>query len=77
VIDDPSRLRLTRKTETLTRIFPTLDLSIEEKSSGRWWKNPRSDCADRTPEPPRRTMNSGHEDNNPEWIKIVVSAIFT
>ncbi len=31
VIDDPSMLRLIRKTAVLTRIFPTLDLSIAEK----------------------------------------------
>ncbi len=30
VIGDPSVLRLIRKAETLVRIFPTLDLSIEE-----------------------------------------------
>jgi hypothetical protein len=31
----PSRLRLIRKSAVLTRIFPTLDLSIEEKASWR------------------------------------------
>jgi hypothetical protein len=43
-------LRLIRKVEVLTRIFPTLDLIIEEKAVWRWWKNPRSDSEDRTPE---------------------------
>jgi hypothetical protein len=33
VIDTPSRLRLIRKTTTLARIFPTLDLSIEAKAA--------------------------------------------
>jgi hypothetical protein len=36
VIDTPSRLRLIRKTVALARIFPTLDLIIEEKVA--WWK---------------------------------------
>jgi hypothetical protein len=34
VIGDPSRLRLISKTEGLSRIFPTLDLNIEEKPCG-------------------------------------------
>jgi hypothetical protein len=34
-VDDPSRLRLIRKSAVLVRIFPTLDLSIEEKAL--WW----------------------------------------
>jgi hypothetical protein len=50
VIDDPSVLRLIRKAEALARIFPTLDLSIEEKATRRWWKNTRSDYEDITPE---------------------------
>jgi hypothetical protein len=32
VIGDPSMLRLIRKAAALARIFPTLDLSIEEKA---------------------------------------------
>jgi hypothetical protein len=36
VIDDPSRLRLIRKDTDLVRIFPTLDLRIEEKTV-RWY----------------------------------------
>jgi hypothetical protein len=35
VIGDPSRLRLIRKVSVLARIFPTLDLSIEEKAVRR------------------------------------------
>jgi hypothetical protein len=34
-IGDPSRLRLIRKTTALSRIFPTLDLNIEEKAARR------------------------------------------
>jgi hypothetical protein len=34
VIDDPSMLRLIRKAEALARMFPTVDLSIEEKARG-------------------------------------------
>jgi hypothetical protein len=34
-IGAPSRLRLIRKAAALARIFPTLDLRIEEKGSGR------------------------------------------
>ncbi len=61
MIGVPSRLRLIRKTTTSERIFPTLDLNIEEKTSRRCWKNPRSDCDDRTPETTRRTRNNGLE----------------
>jgi hypothetical protein len=35
VIGDPSVLRLIRKAEALARIFPTLDLIIEEKAARR------------------------------------------
>ncbi len=35
VIDTPSRLRLIRKAAALVRIFPTLDLNIEEKAARR------------------------------------------
>ena len=34
-IGTPSRLRLIRKTTSLERIFPTLDLTIEEKTARR------------------------------------------
>jgi hypothetical protein len=44
-IGDPSRLRLIRKAAALARIFPTLDLSTEEKAARRSWKSPRSVCA--------------------------------
>ncbi len=35
VIDTPSKLNVTRKVADLTRIFPTLDLNIEEKAECR------------------------------------------
>ncbi len=35
VIDTPSKLSVTRKVVTLSRIFPTLDLTIEEEAA--WW----------------------------------------
>ncbi len=50
MIGATSRLRLIRKDVAMARIFPTLDLIIEEKVARRRWKNPRSDCVDRTPE---------------------------
>ncbi len=47
MIGAPSKLRFTRKAEALAMIFPTLDLSIEEKAARRKWKNPpKFDCAD-------------------------------
>ncbi len=46
-IGSPSKLRFTRKAEALPMIFPTLDLSKEEKSARRKWKYeaPKFDCA--------------------------------
>jgi hypothetical protein len=44
IINKQTILRFIRKTATLTRIFPTLDLRMEEKTVWRSWKNPRSDC---------------------------------
>jgi hypothetical protein len=49
-IGTPSKLRFTHKTETLARMFPHLDFSIDENTARRKWKNPRSWCADWTPE---------------------------
>ncbi len=48
MIDAPSRFRLIRKAAALARIFPTLDLSKEEKAARRRWKYeaPKFDCAD-------------------------------
>ncbi len=40
--DVPSKLRVIRKDEALVRIFPTLDLRIEEKGARRKWNIPRS-----------------------------------
>jgi hypothetical protein len=34
----PSKLRFTRKAETLAMIFPTLDLSNEDTAARRRWK---------------------------------------
>jgi antitoxin (DNA-binding transcriptional repressor) of toxin-antitoxin stability system len=51
VIGVPSRLRLISKAVALARIDETRDLSIEEKTARRKWKNaPIFDCADWTPE---------------------------
>ncbi len=41
VIDVPSRFRLTRKDESLTRMLPTLPLSCAEKAARRKWKTLR------------------------------------
>ena len=44
-IGSPSRLRFTRKTAALARMFPILDLSWEENTA-RWkWNSPLFDCA--------------------------------
>ena len=44
-IGSPSRLRFTRKTAALARMFPILDLSWEENAA-RWkWNSPLFDCA--------------------------------
>jgi hypothetical protein len=48
VIDDPSRLRLTRKDATLTRI--SLDLNYEETVTRRKWKSPLVEWGSWTPE---------------------------
>jgi len=50
VIDAPSRLRLIRKATTLARRFPVFEFMFEKNAVRRWWKNPRCDYADGTPE---------------------------
>ncbi len=74
MIGDPSMLRLIRKVEALGRIFPTLDLSIEEITARRLWKNPRSDFDDRNGESDRSGDRSSSFIVNKVRIEIGVPA---
>ena len=48
VIGYPSRFRLIRKSDVLSRISPYFDFSMEENAARRKWKydDPKFDCTD-------------------------------
>ena len=71
VIGAPSNLSVIRRAAALVRMFPTRDLSIEEKVV-RWkWKNPQSCCASWTPEAAKKRSVSRWACKNESLINLL------